>query len=218
MALAKTKISRLMGSGVRADHWIDLGECRWGAIAGENLAISYDSRDLRAESSQVLSFRGPGMGDSGFQPLPPAIGDPLAYYSRYMPALLLFYLGYPLVFSVLIYRLRLGNRGLFLAMIVGIVVVEILFTHNMLLLTLPICLLAIPISLGHYGMVTFMPMWIAERTVRENRKWVAGYVGRLGGRGAPQHPHANRRTSLMGRRTDAVEDQFSTTRPYPRSG
>lgn len=106
-----------------------------------------------------------------------AIGDPLAYYSRYMPALLLFYLGYPLVFSVLIYRLRLGNRGLFLAMIVGIVVVEILFTHNMLLLTLPICLLAIPISLGHYGMVTFMPMWIAERTVRENRKWVAATSG-----------------------------------------
>ncbi len=102
-----------------------------------------------------------------------AIRDPLAYYSKYMPVLLLFYFGYPLVFSVLIYRFKPRNSRLFLAMLVGIAVVEILFTHNLLLLTLPMCLLAIPISLGHYGMVTFMPMWIAERTVRENRKWAA---------------------------------------------
>lgn len=100
-----------------------------------------------------------------------AIGDPVAYYSKYMPALLLFYLGYPMTFSVLIYGLKLGRRALFLAMVGGIVVVEIVFTHNMLLVTLPICLLAIPISLGHYGMVTLMPLWIAERTLGENRKW-----------------------------------------------
>ena len=101
----------------------------------------------------------------------PAIGNPVAYYSKYMPALLLFYIGYPLVFSLLIYGLKLGQRAVFLAMIAGIVVVEIVFTHNMLLLTFPICLLAIPISLGHYGMVSFMPLWVAEGTFSENRKW-----------------------------------------------
>lgn len=110
----------------------------------------------------------------------PAIGNPAAYYSKYMPALLLFYFGYPAVFSSLIYKLRLGTTGLFLAMIVGIVVVEIVFTHNMLLLTFPICLLAIPIALAHYGMVTFMPLWVAEARIREKRKWViatvAGYA------------------------------------------
>lgn len=100
-----------------------------------------------------------------------AVGDPVAYYSKYMPALLLFYFGYPLTFSGLIYGLKLSQRALFLAMVGGIVVVEIVFTHNMLLVTLPICLLAIPISLGHYGMVTLMPLWIAERTLGENRKW-----------------------------------------------
>ncbi len=100
-----------------------------------------------------------------------AIGNPVAYYSKYMPALLLFYLGYPLVFSFLIYGLKLGQRALCLAMVAGIVLVEIVFTHNMLLLTLPICLLAIAISLGHYGMVSFMPLWIAEGTIGENRKW-----------------------------------------------
>jgi len=106
-----------------------------------------------------------------------AIRNPLAYYSKYMPALLLFYIGYPLVFSVLIYGLRLGQRALFLAMIAGIVVVEIVFTHNRLLLTLPICLLAIPISLGHYGMVSFMPLWIAEGTIGENRAWATATLG-----------------------------------------
>src|SRR5512141_2607999 len=104
-----------------------------------------------------------------------AVGNPLAYYSKYMPALLIFYLGYPIVFSALIYKFRLRTTGLFLAMIVGMVVV-IVFTHNMLLLTPPICLLAIPIGLAHYGMVTFMPLWIAERMIGENTKWAAATV------------------------------------------
>ncbi len=106
----------------------------------------------------------------------PAIANPRAYYSKFMPALLLFYLGYPLIFSALIYGLRLGARGLFLAMVGGIFVVEILFTHNMLLVTLPICLLAIPISLGHYGMVTFLPLWATERTFGRNRGWATATV------------------------------------------
>ena len=105
-----------------------------------------------------------------------AIGNPLAYYSKYMPALLIFYVGYPLVFSTLIYKFRLGSRGLLLAMIAGIFLVEVVLTHNMLLVTPPICLLAIPIGLGHYGMVTFMPLWIAERTLGRNRKWAAAIL------------------------------------------
>ena len=103
----------------------------------------------------------------------PAIGNPQAYYSKYMPTLLIFYVGYPLVFSILIYKFKLGSRSLLLAMIAGMLVVEVVLVHNMLLLTLPVCLLAIPIGLAHYGMVTFMPLWIAERTIGENRKWAA---------------------------------------------
>jgi hypothetical protein len=44
------------------------------------------------------------------------------------------------------------------------------FTHNILLLTLPICILAIPLSLAHYAMVSFMPWWIAESTLPKNRE------------------------------------------------
>ena len=40
-----------------------------------------------------------------------------------------------------------------------------------LLFTPPICFLAIPISLGHYAMVSFMPWWTAEGTLGKNRKW-----------------------------------------------
>jgi hypothetical protein len=100
-----------------------------------------------------------------------AIRHPRQYYSTYMPALLIFYLGYPLLFSALIYKVRLDSRGVFMAMIAGIIVVEIVFAHNALLYTLPICLVAIPLSLAHYSMVTFMPWWIADRTLKENRKW-----------------------------------------------
>lgn len=102
-----------------------------------------------------------------------ALGNARVYYSKFMPALLFFYFGYPLVFAVLRYKLVLGAKGLFVAMIAGIVVVEIVFTQNALMYTLPICVLAIPISLGHYGMVTFMPMWLAEGTLSQNRKWAA---------------------------------------------
>jgi hypothetical protein len=45
------------------------------------------------------------------------------------------------------------------------------FTHNILLLTLPICTLAIPLSPAHYAMVSFMPWWIAESTLPKNREW-----------------------------------------------
>jgi hypothetical protein len=109
-----------------------------------------------------------------------AIAHPARYYSTYMPALVFFYLGYPLLSCVLIYACGLAGWRLFLAMLGGIAVVEIGFAHNTLLVTLPICLLAIPISLGHYGMVTFMPKWLAEHSLRKNRRWAAATVGTWG--------------------------------------
>ncbi len=110
----------------------------------------------------------------------PAIANPRGYYSTYMPLLLVFYVGYPLAFAVLRYAIGLSSRGMFAAMIAGIVVVEIVFTRNALLFTLPICLLAIPISLGHYAMVTFMPMWLAEGTALHNKKWVVATISVFG--------------------------------------
>ncbi len=46
-----------------------------------------------------------------------AIAEPARYYSKYMPAILVFYLGYPLVFCLLIYGFRLEGWALVLAML-----------------------------------------------------------------------------------------------------
>ncbi len=99
----------------------------------------------------------------------PAIAHPRAYYSHYGAVLLLFYLGYPLAFTLLRYRWRLGPKALFASMLAGIFVVEIVLAHNMLLVTPPVCLLAIPLALAHYSMVTFVPLWVAEGTLQEHR-------------------------------------------------
>lgn len=97
-----------------------------------------------------------------------AIRDPVLYYSTYMPALLIFYLGYPLVFSILIYKLKLGNVSLFFATLLGMIVVEVLFTHNAALFTFPLLLIAIPAGIAIYSLLTFLPKWILEREVRAN--------------------------------------------------
>ena len=57
-------------------------------------------------------------------------------------------------------------------MLVGIFVVEMLFTNNALLYTFPIMLLAIPLSLFIYGLITFLPKWITDNKIKQNLKLV----------------------------------------------
>ena len=92
----------------------------------------------------------------------------LNYYTKYMPMLLLFYLGYPLVFTLLIYKYKLKTKGLFIAMLIGIILVEIVFSNNLLFFKFPLVLLLIPISLAYYSMITFVPLWIVEK---KKNKW-----------------------------------------------
>jgi len=92
----------------------------------------------------------------------------LGYYAKYMPALLFFYIGYPLVFSLLIYKYKLKTKGLFIAMLIGIILVEIVFSNNLLFFKFPLVLLLIPISLAYYSVVTFVPLWIVEK---KKNKW-----------------------------------------------
>jgi len=99
-----------------------------------------------------------------------AIRNPAGYYLTYMPALLIFYIGYPLIFSLLIYKFRLSNRWLFLAALVGAFVVEVVFTQNALLFTFPIMLLAIPLAVSIYSFLTFVPKWIIEKNIKD-KKW-----------------------------------------------
>lgn len=99
-----------------------------------------------------------------------AIRNPAGYFSTYMPLLLVFYIGYPLVFSLLIYKFKLKDRGIFIGALIGAFVVEILFTQNALLFTFPIMLFAIPLAVAIYSLLTLVPKWIVEGEVKKNKK------------------------------------------------
>ena len=101
-----------------------------------------------------------------------AIIRPLGYISKYMPALLIFYIGLPLAFSLLIYRFKLRKKWLFIAMLAEIVLVEIVFSGNKLFFMFPILLIAIPLSLVYYSVVTIIPLWISEGKVREHKRLI----------------------------------------------
>lgn len=101
----------------------------------------------------------------------PAIKNPLQYYSNYMPVILVFYLGYPALFSFLIYKTKLNNLWFFIASIIAMLIIEVVFTKNSLLWTYPIMLIAIPAGIGVYSLLTFFPKWIVEKDIKSH-KWI----------------------------------------------
>lgn len=96
------------------------------------------------------------------------IVSPYAYYSMHFPAILIFYIGYPLVFSFLIFRGNLKGKGLFAATIIAMLIVEVLFTHNAAIFSFPLLLIGIPAAIAIYSFITFVPKWIVDGTVRAN--------------------------------------------------
>lgn len=88
----------------------------------------------------------------------------------YMPVIWLFYISYPLIFAYLIYKREWNNKRIFITTLVAAFIVEIVFTHNALLYTFPIMLLAIPVTVSIYSLLTFGPYWIIEEKIQEN-KW-----------------------------------------------
>ena len=90
----------------------------------------------------------------------------------HMPLVWLFYLGFPALFSLLIYRLDWRKKRLFIAMLVELVLVELIFSHNVLLVTFPILLVMIPLALAIYSFITYVPLWIVEGEVKQHRNWI----------------------------------------------
>jgi len=88
----------------------------------------------------------------------------------YMPEIWLFYVGYPLIFAFLIYRRKWSAWGIFLAMLAGAFIVEVVFTGNKMLYTFPIMLIGIPAAISIYGLLTFAPKWIVENRIRQNKR------------------------------------------------
>lgn len=96
------------------------------------------------------------------------IVNPYQYYSVHFPAILIFYLGYLLVFSFLIYKFSLKGRALFVATVIAMLFVEVLFTHNAVIYSFPLLFIGIPVAIVIYSFLTYVPMWIVDGTVKKN--------------------------------------------------
>lgn len=86
----------------------------------------------------------------------------------HMPLIWVFYLGSPLLFAYLIYQKKWDDRKLLLPLILVLFIVEILFSFNVLLFTFPIMLVMVPIAIGIYGFITYVPRWIVDKTLKKH--------------------------------------------------
>jgi hypothetical protein len=93
-----------------------------------------------------------------------------AYFEKYGLSLLVFYIGYPAVFSVLIYIFHWGEGLLFAATLAAIFIIEVVFTGNPLLISFPQLLFGIPLSIMVYAPLTFFPLWIVRGQVGRRKR------------------------------------------------
>lgn len=103
-------------------------------------------------------------------------GFRITYFQKYGPTLLLFYVGYPLVFSILVFRLHWSERRLFGATLAAIFLIEVLFVGNPLLTTFPALLAGIPLAVAIYTPLTYFPLWFVHGDLGRHRKLIAGLV------------------------------------------
>jgi len=96
--------------------------------------------------------------------------DFAAWFSR-MPAIWVFYLGFPVINALLVCRWKLDGKRLLAASILIGAFLEIVLFGNMLLFMYPIIL--IPIMVALYSLLAFTPKWALEGKLRENWKWLA---------------------------------------------
>lgn len=97
-------------------------------------------------------------------------GFRITYFGKYGLTLLLFYVGYPLVFSVLIFKLRWSESRLFPATLVAIFIVEVVFTGNPLVMTFPALIWGIPLAIMIYVPLTYFPLWFVRKGIAKH--WI----------------------------------------------
>jgi len=100
-------------------------------------------------------------------------GFRLSYFTTYGPLLLVFYLGYPLAFSYLIFRRQWSGWRLFLATVVAIGLIEGVCTRNPFVLSFPLLLAGIPLAICIYAPLTYFPLWIVNHDMRRHKAVVA---------------------------------------------
>lgn len=103
-------------------------------------------------------------------------GFRISYFEKYGATLLLFYIGYPLLFSIFIFRFHWDDRRLFLATLAAIFVVEVLFTRNPLVMTFPALLLGIPLAIMVYAPLTYFPLWFVRKEMTRHKSLITALV------------------------------------------
>jgi hypothetical protein len=96
-------------------------------------------------------------------------GFRFSYFRTYGPLLLIFYLGFPIAFACLIFKLHWSERMLLLATLVAILVVEGIFTRNPLVLSFPWMLIGIPLACCVYAPLTYIPLWLVNGEMGKHR-------------------------------------------------
>jgi len=97
----------------------------------------------------------------------------MAEWVSYMPFIFVFYIVYPAIFSILIYRQNWGNMRLLAATIIIGFSMELLFFSNTAILQLPTAAYHIPALILIYGFLTFAPKFVVSKlvsVVNRNRK------------------------------------------------
>ncbi len=96
-------------------------------------------------------------------------GFRLSYLTSHGPLLLVFYIGYPLVFAYLIFRRNWRGWRLFLATAVAILAIEGAFTRKPFVIAFPLMLVGIPLAICVYAPLTYFPLWIVDQDVGMHR-------------------------------------------------
>jgi hypothetical protein len=98
-----------------------------------------------------------------------AFNPNLRDWVHHMPLIWLFYTTYPALFAFLIFKRQWSGARLFAAMILMAFLVEVVISKNTLLTTFPVLVIMIPVALAIYALITYVPKWIVEGKVRENK-------------------------------------------------
>jgi hypothetical protein len=92
-----------------------------------------------------------------------------AKWISFMPFIWIFYIGIPAIMALIIYRLPLSGKYLFLATLIELLIAEYFLFHNVQLFSFPLIFIRMPLAIVFYSFSTFMPKWIVGRTLRQHK-------------------------------------------------
>lgn len=94
------------------------------------------------------------------------------YYLIRNPHIVLFIIGYPLIFAYLIFSRNWNGKKLFGATVAAMFAIEGVLTRNPFVLAFPLLTLGIPLAVCIYAVLTYSPLWIVNGELGKHRRIV----------------------------------------------